>query len=113
MDFHCDVLRALRIFVWTTGRGEGTGVGVGVDVETPNLKKDIEANMDDLIYSMSATVDSENSSYSNLGLGGATDNKTINNDNGIVQNITIVSPERTPSENARAIKQVSRRLAYG
>lgn len=35
------------------------GIGVGIDVETPNLQKDIDANMSDLVAKMSATVDYE------------------------------------------------------
>ena len=35
------------------------GIGVGIDVETPNLEKDIDANMEDLVAKMSATVDYE------------------------------------------------------
>ncbi len=40
-------------------------------------------------------------------------NVVNNNDNGITQNVTIVNPERTPSENARALKKVGRDLAFG
>ena len=108
-----DINSPSRVMRDLVGKNIVRGIGVGVDVETPNLKKDLEANMGELIYSMSSTVDREASSYGAIGLGGATDSKTINNDNGITQNITIVSPERTPSENARAIKQMSRRLVYG
>ena len=35
------------------------GIGVGIDVETPNLEKNIDTNMSDLIDKMSATVDYE------------------------------------------------------
>lgn len=35
------------------------GIGVGVDVETPNLEKDIDANMADLVAKMQASVDYE------------------------------------------------------
>lgn len=35
------------------------GIGVGVDVETPNLEKDIDANMSDLVAKMKGTVDYE------------------------------------------------------
>lgn len=37
------------------------GIGVGIDVETPNLEKDIDANMSDLIAKMQGTVDYETS----------------------------------------------------
>lgn len=35
------------------------GIGVGIDVETPNLQKDIDSNMSDLVYKMQSTVDAE------------------------------------------------------
>lgn len=37
------------------------GIGVGIDVETPNLEKDIDANMADLVAKMKGTVDYEKS----------------------------------------------------
>lgn len=35
------------------------GIGVGIDVETPNLEKDIDANMSDLVAKMKGAVDYE------------------------------------------------------
>lgn len=35
------------------------GIGVGIDIETPNLEKDIDANMKDLLAKMKGTVDYE------------------------------------------------------
>lgn len=35
------------------------GIGVGIDVETPNLEKDIDSNMADLVAKMKGTVDYE------------------------------------------------------
>lgn len=35
------------------------GIGVGIDIETPNLEKDIDANMKDLLNKMNSTVDYE------------------------------------------------------
>lgn len=35
------------------------GIGVGIDVETPNLEKDINSNMSDLVAKMKGTVDYE------------------------------------------------------
>lgn len=40
------------------------GIGVGIDVETPNLEKDINANMSGLFGNMRATVDYETSNTS-------------------------------------------------
>lgn len=37
------------------------GIGVGIDVETPNLEKDIDANMSDLVAKMQSTVNYETS----------------------------------------------------
>lgn len=41
------------------------GIGVGIDVETPNLEKDINSNMNDLVYKMQSTVDMETAKVSN------------------------------------------------
>lgn len=53
------------------------GIGVGIDVETPNLEKDIDANMSDLVTKMQGTVDYETamttarvSAYNNTLSGG-------------------------------------------
>lgn len=35
------------------------GIGVGIDIETPNLEKDIDSNMSDLVAKMKTTVDYE------------------------------------------------------
>lgn len=35
------------------------GIGVGIDIETPNLEKDIDSNMSDLVAKMQTTVDYE------------------------------------------------------
>ncbi|WP_461206929.1 phage tail protein [Clostridium sp. DL1XJH146] len=92
------------------------GIGVGVDVETPKLQKDIDANMSDLTTKMKATVDYETSNTAAKVVGGNSNknysNTINNNDNGVTQNVTIVNPERTPSENARALKKVGRDLAF-
>ena len=92
------------------------GIGVGIDVETPNLEKDIDYNMADLVAKMQATVSMErlravptgvtsinNTSHSNI----------TNNDNGVTQNITFNNLVKTPSEVARQIRKVGRELAFG
>jgi phage-related protein len=92
------------------------GIGVGIDVETPNLEKDIDSNMADLVAKMQATVSMErlravptgvtsinNTSHSNI----------TNNDNGVTQNITFNNLVKTPSEVARQIRKVGRELAFG
>lgn len=35
------------------------GIGVGIDIETPNLEKNIDSNMSDLVAKMQTTVDYE------------------------------------------------------
>ena len=35
------------------------GIGVGIDIETPNLEKDIDSDMSDLVAKMQTTVDYE------------------------------------------------------
>lgn len=59
------------------------GIGVGVELETPNLEKDIDANMSDLVTKMQGTVDYETamttarvSAYNNTLSGG---NESENN----------------------------------
>ena len=41
------------------GTNRVKGIGVGIDIETPNLEKDIDANMKDLFAKMKGTVDYE------------------------------------------------------
>lgn len=94
------------------------GIGVGIDIETPNLEKDIDANMADLVAKMSAAVDYETaitngtitSRNSNIGMN---QGSITNNDNGVTQNITFNNPVKTPSEVARQIRKVGRELAFG
>ena len=94
------------------------GIGVGIDIETPNLEKDIDANMADLVAKMSAAVDYETaitnrtitSRNSNIGMN---QGSITNNDNGVTQNITFNNPVKMPSEVARQIRKVGRELAFG
>lgn len=94
------------------------GIGVGIDIETPNLEKDIDANMADLVAKMSAAVDYETaitnrtitSRNSNIGMN---QGSITNNDNGVTQHITFNNPVKTPSEVARQIRKVGRELAFG
>lgn len=93
------------------------GIGVGVDIETPKLTKDIVDNMDNITSKMTAAVYQERVRTSRAmtsGFNKTTSNTvTNNNDNGVTQNVTIVNPERTPAENARALKKVGRDLGFG
>ncbi|WP_308779646.1 tape measure protein [uncultured Clostridium sp.] len=68
------------------------GIGVGIDVETPNLQKDIDANMSDLIAKMQGTVDYETSVTTakvvahNNTLGGGTDEGKDKTQKQVVEN---------------------------
>lgn len=118
-DKVCDFLgihSPSRLFRDVVGINIVKGIGVGFDKESPELNKLAVGNMEDLYDSLRGTVDvetakttaaitSSNYSYNN--------NKTTNNDNRVTQNVTIVNPERTPSENARALKKAGRDLAFG
>lgn len=65
------------------------GIGVGIDIETPNLEKDIDANMKDLLAKMKGTVDYETArttarvvAENNRSLGNSQDDiKTKDTDN--------------------------------
>lgn len=51
------------------------GIGVGVEMETPNLEKDIDANISDLVAKLKGTVDYETAKTSAMVAG----NNYINN----------------------------------
>ena len=55
------------------------GIGVGIDVETPNLEKDINANMSDLVAKMQGTVDYE-TAMTTARVVGKTNTLSIDND---------------------------------
>lgn len=104
-----------RVFRDEVGKYMAEGVGVGFENETDNVKADMQSSLSDLVAKMRATVEVETTDQSIA--------KTFRtpeyaeNDNvtkgGLVQNVTIVNPERTPAENARALKKVGRDLIYG
>ena len=92
------------------------GIGVGVEKEIPNLERDINSNMGDLVYKMKSAVSFEHSSsvpasVSNINTRNSS-SSVINNDNGVTQNITFNNPVKTPAETARAIRKVGRELAF-
>lgn len=94
------------------------GMGVGIEKEIPKLQRDIDREMGALTAKMKSTVEFETSNNArvmtgNSGYGRGNEVITNNNDNGITQNVTIVSPENTPSENARQLKKAGRDLALG
>ena len=99
------------------GKNLALGIGAGLENETPTLNRTIDKEMSDLTKQMKATVDLETS---NIGMKvtsvtgtATTKNITNNNDNGITQNVTIVNPKGTPSENVRQLKKIGRELLLG
>lgn len=107
------------------GKYMAQGVGVGFEDEASRVEKDIRKNLSDIVSNinigevsakLTAAVYGEQARMSaaiNSRSNNATTNNVITNDNGITQNVTIVNPERTPSENARALKKVGRDLGFG
>ena len=92
------------------------GIGVGVEMETPDLQDQINNNLGELYSGLRMAVDYETAKTSAIVAGSRINNTTntiTHNDNGITQNVTIVNPERTPSENARALKKAGRDLVFG
>lgn len=100
------------------GKNLVRGIGVGIDIEYVNLAADVKKDMENLTALMEDTVkfQSLDMSGSVAGITGYRDlgsSIVNNNDNGIVQNITITQPVKSPSEIARAIRRAGRELAFG
>lgn len=107
-----------RLFRDEIGENLTLGIGVGIEGGMPELSKEAEKEMAALTNKMKAAVEFESTSIGtkltagNIGHSRGS-NVVNNNDNGVVQNVTIVNPERTPSENARELRKVGRDLALG
>lgn len=106
-----------RVFRDQVGKYMAQGVGVGFTNETDNIKRSMEKDLSNLVSKMQATVD-YNIASTTTGIVARNGYKspqaiTTHNDNGVTQNVTIVNPQRTPSENARALKKAGKDLAYG
>lgn len=106
-----------RLYRDQIGAMMAQGVGVGFEDEADNVQKSIEKDFKRMASKMQATVD-YNMASTTAGIVASRGYRTPqsvtnNNDNGVTQNVTIVNPERTPSENARALKKVGRDLAFG
>lgn len=114
-----------KVYRDQVGKYMAQGVGVGFEDEASRVEKDIRKNLSDIVSNinidevsakLTAAVYGEQARMSavvNSRANNVTTNNIITNDNGITQNVTIVNPERTPSENARALKKVGRDLAFG
>ena len=92
------------------------GIGVGVEKEIPNLERDINSNMGNLVYKMKSAVSFEHSSsvpasVSNINTRNNSSSIT-NNDNAVTQNITFNNVVESPSEIARQIRKVGRELVF-
>jgi len=106
-----------RLYRDEVGKYMAQGVGVGFEDEADNVQKSIEKDFKRMASKMQATVD-YNMASTTAGIVASRGYRTPqsvtnNNDNGVTQNVTIVNPERTPSENARALKKVGRDLVLG
>lgn len=111
-----DIHSPSRLYRDKIGKYMAQGVGVGFTDEADNVQKSIEKDFKRMASKMQLAVDYNMASttagiMARNGYGGQS--SVINNDNGITQNLTIVNPERTPSENARAIKKAGRDLGFG
>lgn len=106
-----------RLYRDEVGKYMAQGVGVGFEDEAENVQKSIEKDFKRMAGKMQLAVDYNvaRTTASIVGRNGYRGQSNVinNNDNGITQNVTIVNPERTPSENARALKKVGRDLAFG
>ncbi len=112
-----DIHSPSRLYRDKIGAMMAQGVGVGFEDEAENVQKSIEKDFKRMAGKMQLAVDYNMASTtaSIVGRNGYRGQSNVinNNDNGITQNVTIVNPERTPSENARALKKVGRDLAFG
>lgn len=114
-----------KVYRDQVGKYMAQGVGVGFEDEASRVEKDIRKNLSNIVSNinidevsakLTAAVYGEQARMSavvNSRSNNANTNNVITNDNGITQNVTIVNPERTPSENARALKKVGRDLGFG
>ncbi|MGN9161213.1 phage tail protein [Clostridium sulfidigenes] len=121
-----DIHSPSRLYRDKIGAMMAQGVGVGFESETSRVEKDIRKNLADIVSNinidevsakLNAAVYQEQARTSRAITAGfnkvVNNTNTITNDNGVTQNVTIVNPERTPAENARALKKVGRDLAFG
>src|SRR5690606_7641339 len=100
------------------GKNLTLGIGVGLEDGMPELQRDAEKELAKLSEKMKATIGLESSIIgmkitAGTSVGKGTQSIVNHNDHGITQNVTIVSPKGSPSENARQLKKVGRELALG
>lgn len=115
-----DIHSPSRLFKNVIGVNIVKGIGVGIEDELPELQRDVDNGLESLTRRMVATVN-----YETSGLGqkvmarsmydslNSSNGSVVNNDNGVVQNISFYRPIETPAETARSIKRVGRDLVFG
>lgn len=106
-----------RLYRDQVGKYMAQGVGVGFEDEADNVQKSIENDLKKMAGKMQMAVDYNiGKTTASIVAGKGYRNPQTNiitNDKGVTQHVTIVNPERTPSENARALKKAGRDLAFG
>ena len=105
------VFKAIGIFV-------AKGFGIGFEDEFSDVERDINSEFNSFVDSinLSAIVDVTSHDLGGSVAFGNSFTESIGvvspGDNNITQNVTIVNPTRTPSENARELKKVWRDLSF-
>lgn len=104
-----------RVFRDEVGKYMAEGVSVGFEEESDNVEKDIQNSLEGLTAKMHHAVEVENNNIASSVSNRTPYTSTAPSEStgSVTQNITIVNPERTPAENARAIKKAGRELCYG
>lgn len=105
-----DIHSPSRVMRDEVGRMLPRGIVVGVEKEQRSTENHIDNFMGDMVGRMKANV--KDTMFSTGYTVATQGSHTENNYGGITQNVTIVNPERTPSENARALLKVSRGLDF-
>lgn len=110
-----------RVFKDEVGKYMAQGIGVGFEDEFGFVEDSIYSEFNSFIedINLDAVVDMASGNVSRAVVGGtnitnnySTIEKNSSPSNSITQNVTIVNPQRTPSENARALKKQWREMGY-
>ena len=112
-----DIHSPSRVFK-SIGGFVAEGFGVGFEDEFSDVEQDINSEFNSFVDSINLTALVDVTSH-DLGGSVAFGNSFTESigvvspgDNNITQNVTIVNPTRTPSENARELKKVWRDLSF-
>lgn len=106
-----------RVMRDQVGKYMAKGIGVGFEDESQSLQQKIQNSISDLTAKMRATVDSVTAdTTARVVANNYNNSKNVTNydqsDHGITQQVTIVNPQNTPSENARLLKKTARDLVF-